>query len=174
MPSRRKDKDALWQSYMLEAALHYFNDRGLKPGLVIDNNIFRSDIFGGHSAIGESEYVLCMAPDFVTDLVFGGRSLDVTVKINNTESRLEIPYESMIALMGLSAEGTISLEGHFNVISIPQMPVWRREPEEEELHEFDENFEKELENQPTQREMLFGEENYPDHQSAPDNIRKIG
>ena len=174
MPSRRKDKDALWQSYMLEAALHYFNDRGLKPGLVIDNNIFRSDIFDEHSAIGESEYVLCMAPDFVTDLVFSGKTLDVTVKINDMENRLEIPYESMIALMGLGAEGTISLEGHFNVITIPRMPVRRRESEEEEMFELDEDFDKELESQPTQREMLFGDETHLDHKSAPVNIRKIG
>lgn len=107
----------LWARYQVEAAIEYLTARRALPGLVIDNDILDDGVFKTLSK-DRSEFVLCVAPGYTTQLGFSEEHLDVTVRFDTFVHALSIPYAAIRAVISLNSPGLMTDDGMINVITV--------------------------------------------------------
>lgn len=116
---RREGDQPLWQKYIIGAAIEYMNDRSIKPGIIVDNSILKDGVLESRQLDGRSEFVICVAPGFVTYMEYNTTGLSITAKFDYLEHSMEIPYHAVRAVVGIGVGGLACEDGHTNVIPVP-------------------------------------------------------
>ncbi len=109
----------LWQRHLVEAAVSYFNQRQVQTCLLVDNQILKDGVLQAQSPDGRQEFLICVAPYFVTQMDFADHDLSTTIKFDGLIHTLCIPYHAIKAVLACDGTGILTDEGHLNVIDIP-------------------------------------------------------
>ncbi len=112
-------KHPLWARYLIHAAIEYFNNRSVKACLLIDNNILKDGVLEAQNPNGTSEFIICVAPGFTTQMDFGDQDLTISVRFAHLIHILTIPYEAIRAVLAADSGGVLTDEGHINIIEVP-------------------------------------------------------
>lgn len=146
----------LWQKYLIEAAIGYFNDRGVKPGLVIDNELLQDGVLQAKQMEGYNEFVICVAPGYTTQLKYGNTEMVVTARFDSMEYTMHIPYYVIRGVVGVGVGALLSEDGHTNVIRVPAVIYPKQvKHEHDPVPQVDPIEISTLEHQPTQEEMII-------------------
>ncbi|MNO21504.1 ClpXP protease specificity-enhancing factor [compost metagenome] len=148
---------ALWAKHLIRAAIEYFNERSVQACLIVDNTILKDGVL---SAITQdsnsSDFIVCVAPGFTTQLDFGDDGVTISVRFNEVPHSMSIPYHAVKAVIAANSNGVLTENGHLNLISIPPVvyPPASRCRNKEELDRLAQQaVEDEIHAQPAQSEL---------------------
>ncbi|QTH80425.1 hypothetical protein PA10_00227 [Pseudomonas phage pPa_SNUABM_DT01] len=148
---------ALWAKHLIRAAIDYFNERSTKACLIVDNTILKDGVLAAMAQENNSsDFIVCVAPGFTTQLDFGDADLTISVKFHDAAHSMVIPYHAIRAVIAADSGGVLTENGHINIISVPPVvyPPASRYRNEEELDKIAQQVvEEEVHAQPTQSEL---------------------
>lgn len=148
---------ALWAKHLIRAAIDYFNERSAKACLIVDNNILKDGVLTAMAQENNSsDFIVCVAPGFTTQLDFGDTGLTISIKFNAVAHTMIIPYHAIRAVIAANSGGVLTENGLINVISVPPVvyPPGLRYRNEEELDQIAQRVvEEEVHTQPNQSEL---------------------
>lgn len=108
----------LWAKHLIKAAVEYFNERKVRTCILVDNAVLKDGVLTAMSA-ERSDFIICVAPGYVTQMEYGDTELDITVKFNGMWHAMSIPYEAIVMVLCVGVKGVLTEEGHLNMISVP-------------------------------------------------------
>jgi len=110
---------AIWAKHLIKAAIEFFNERSVKACLLVDNAILNDSVLSALCKEDTDDFIICVSPGFTTQLDFGVHGLSITVRLDNFDHALTIPYPAIRAVLAGGCHGTLTDHGELNVITIP-------------------------------------------------------
>ncbi|MCY1290575.1 hypothetical protein D9M68_19190 [compost metagenome] len=107
-----------WAKHLIRAAVDYFTERHARACLVIDNALLADGVLNAISREEDTDFIVCVAPGFTTQLDFGPEELTIAVRFDACHHVMFIPYSAIRYVIAANAGGAMT-DGQLNLISVP-------------------------------------------------------
>jgi stringent starvation protein B len=107
-----------WAKHLIRAAIDYFTERHARACLVVDNALLVDGVLNAISREDDTDFIICVAPGFTTQLDFGAEELTIAVRFDACHHVMFIPYSSIRYVIAANAGGAMT-DGQLNLISVP-------------------------------------------------------
>lgn len=146
-----------WAKHLIRAAIDYFTERHARACIVVDNGILSDGVLKSVGREGDSDFIICVAPGFTTQMDYGPEELTIAVRFDACHHVMTIPYSAIRYVIAANAGGPLT-DGHLNLISVPPVvfnpsTLRRRSTDNTSLVIDDEEMMKKLAAQPAQEEL---------------------
>lgn len=109
---------ACWAKHLIRAAIEYFTERHARACIIVDNNILNDGVLKSIGREGDSDFIICVAPGFTTQMDFGPDEMIIAVRYDACHHVMAIPYNAIRYVIAANAGGALT-DGHLNLISVP-------------------------------------------------------
>lgn len=107
-----------WAKHLIRAAVDYFTERHARACIVVDNSVLDDGVLKSISPEGTTDFVICVAPGFTTQMDFGVEDLTIAVRFDACHHTMAIPYNAIRYVIAANA-GRAMTDGQLNLISVP-------------------------------------------------------